>query len=81
MKAKVKRWLEEGIVDLFLGYKMVMGHPLPYIASARDDFDAVDELVDGPARYSAWKRWPRTSPPSIRTSKSACWPGIATSGP
>mgnify|MGYP000405697904 CR=1 FL=1 len=26
----VKQWLEDGIIDLFLGYKMVMGHPLPH---------------------------------------------------
>jgi len=54
MKARVKRWLEEGIVDLFLGYKMVMGHPLPY-SFTKADLDAVDEMVDGPARYSLEK--------------------------
>jgi formate dehydrogenase (coenzyme F420) beta subunit len=54
MKTKVKRWLEEGIVDLFLGYKMVMGHPLP-CSFTKDDIDAVDDLVDGPARYALEK--------------------------
>ena len=54
MKSKVKRWLEEGIVDLFLGYKMVMGHPLPYSFN-KANLDAVDDLIDGPARYSLEK--------------------------
>ena len=54
MKAKVKRWLEDGIVDLFLGYRMVMGHPLPHSFS-KEDLDAVDDLIDGPARYSLEK--------------------------
>lgn len=54
MITRVKRWLEEGVVDLFLGYRQVMGHPLPYCFS-KDDIDALDELVDGPARYSLEK--------------------------
>ena len=54
MKTSVKRWLEEGIVDLFLGYKMVMGHPLP-CSFSKADLDEVDEMVDGPARYSLEK--------------------------
>ncbi|MGD9308613.1 MAG: 4Fe-4S binding protein [Desulfosarcina sp.] len=54
MKSKVKRWLEAGIVDLFLGYKRVMGHPLPHCFS-KADLDEVDDLVDGPARYSLEK--------------------------
>ena len=54
MKKRVKRWLEEGVVDLFLGYRQVMGHPLPYCFD-KADLDALDDLVDGPARYSLEK--------------------------
>lgn len=54
MKAKVKRWLEEGVVDLFIGYKMMMGHPLPYCFS-KENIEEVDQLIVGPSRYSLEK--------------------------
>lgn len=54
MKTEVKRWLQEGLVDLFLGYKMVMGHPLPY-SFGPENLEELDDLVDGPARYSLEK--------------------------
>jgi ferredoxin len=54
MKAEVKRWLEDGIVDIFLGYKMVMNHPLPH-CFAKKNIAEVDDLIIGPARYSLEK--------------------------
>ena len=54
MNAKVKRWLEEGIVDLFLGYKMVMGHPLPH-CFVKEKKEEVDDLIIGSSRYSLEK--------------------------
>jgi ferredoxin len=50
MNAKVKRWLEEGHVDLFLGYKMVMGHPLPH-CFVKEKMEEVDDLIIGTSRY------------------------------
>ena len=54
MNAQVKRWLNDGMVDLFLGYKMVMGHPLPH-CFVKEKIDEVDDLVTGPARYALEK--------------------------
>ena len=54
MIKKIKQWLEDGIVDLFLGYKMVMGHPLPH-CFAKDKVEEVDDLIIGPSRYSLEK--------------------------
>ncbi len=50
MKDTVKKWLTEGSVDIFLGYKMVEGHPIPH-GFNRDSLDEIDEMVAGPARY------------------------------
>ena len=50
MKDQVKAWLEDGTVDVFLGYKVMDGHPLPHFFS-REKLDEVDGLVTGPARY------------------------------
>ncbi len=54
MQQQVKTWLEEGKVDIFLGYKMVQGHPLPFCFTKKD-LDSVDELIAGRARYSLEK--------------------------
>lgn len=50
MKTTVKAWLEEGKVDVFLGYKITEGHPLPHFFS-RNNLEEVEDLVTGPARY------------------------------
>ena len=50
MITKVKQWVEEGKVDIFLGYKMVEGHPLPHFFS-KDNLEEINEMVTGPARY------------------------------
>jgi ferredoxin len=50
----VKQWLEEGIVDLFLGYKMVMGHPLPH-CFVKEKIEEVDDLITGSSRYALEK--------------------------
>ena len=50
MKDEVRAWLEEGRIDIFLGYKMVEGHPLPHFFR-KDNLKEVDELITGPARY------------------------------
>jgi len=54
MKKKVKKWLEDGTVDVFLGYKMVHGHPLPHCFTL-EDVAEVDELIVSEARYSLEK--------------------------
>ncbi|MDD4649050.1 MAG: 4Fe-4S binding protein [Desulfoplanes sp.] len=54
MKDTVKKWLEEKQVDMFLGYKMVHGHALPYCFQA-DRLDEVDDLVVSRERYSLEK--------------------------
>ena len=46
----VKRWLEEGRIDIFLGYKVVEGHPLPH-GFVRERLEEIGELVDSPHRY------------------------------
>jgi formate dehydrogenase (coenzyme F420) beta subunit len=50
MKATVKSWLESGTIDIFLGYKMIDGHPLPH-GFVRQRLEELDELTDGPHRY------------------------------
>ena len=50
MKAEVKTWLQEGRVDIFLGYRMKAGHPLPH-GFVKDRLQEVDELISGDARY------------------------------
>jgi len=50
MQTKVKRWLEEGRVDVFIGYKAVQGHPLPFVFS-KDNPEEVEHLISGPVRY------------------------------
>ena len=54
MKDTIKRWLDEGIVDLFLGYKMVMSHCLPH-CFAKANIEEVDDLIIGPSRYALEK--------------------------
>jgi ferredoxin len=54
MIEEIKQWLEDGIIDLFLGYKMVMGHPLPHCFT-RDKIEEVDDLIIGSSRYSLEK--------------------------
>jgi len=50
MKNKVKLWLEDGTIDIFIGYKIVKGHPLPHCFT-QSNLDEIDELVVGPLRY------------------------------
>ena len=48
MSDEVRKWLEEGEVDIFIGYKPVDGHPLPHVF-ARDPLEELKELIVGPA--------------------------------
>ena len=50
MKDQVKKWLEEDIIDTFVGYRMVDGHPLPHFF-VKERIEEVDELTTGPTRY------------------------------
>jgi formate dehydrogenase subunit beta len=54
MQDTVKKWLEEGVVDVFLGYKSSYGHMLPH-CFVKEKMEEVDQLVSGPARYSLEK--------------------------
>ena len=47
---RVKEWLQQGVVDLFIAYRKIDGHALPYTFTMKD-VDEVDDLVVGPARY------------------------------
>ena len=50
MRNTVKEWLETGRVDIFIGYRLFKGHPLPH-GFTRENIDQVAELVEGTARY------------------------------
>jgi ferredoxin len=54
MQEQVRQWLEEGTVDVFLGYKMVKSHPLPHFFT-KDNLDETDDLIVSNARYSLEK--------------------------
>lgn len=54
MQQIVKNWLNQGVVDVFLGYKLNSGHPLPHCFS-KEKIEEVEALIDGPARYSLEK--------------------------
>lgn len=54
MRETITDWLTSGKIDLFLGYKKAAGHPLPH-AFTRDNLADLEDLVDGPARYSLEK--------------------------
>ncbi len=51
MQEQVKDWLDQDKMDLFLGYKMVNGHPLPHFFT-KDNMDEVDDLIDGLIRLA-----------------------------
>ncbi len=50
MKETVRAWLESEEIAVFLGYRMVEGHPIPY-AFHRERLEELEELVEGSARY------------------------------
>lgn len=54
LRDQVTAWLKEGKVDIFLGYKMVQGHPLPHCFTKENPNEA-SELIVGNARYSLEK--------------------------
>jgi len=54
MQEQVRELLEQDRVDIFLGYKMVQGHPLPHCFT-KENIDEIDELIVGNARYSLEK--------------------------
>lgn len=50
MKQTVRKWLEDGTVDVFIGYKTVDGHPLPH-CFCRENLGELEDMVAGTARY------------------------------
>ena len=54
MQEQVREWLEQGKVDIFLGYKKIQGHPLPHCFT-KDNLDEISELIVAEARYSLEK--------------------------
>ncbi len=50
----IKQLFEKETIDIFLGYKMVDGHPLPHCFS-KSHPEELDALVVGPARYALEK--------------------------
>jgi formate dehydrogenase subunit beta len=51
---KVKAWLEDGTIDIFLGYKETNHHPLPHCFT-QERIEEVEDLVLSPVRYSLEK--------------------------
>ena len=66
MRHTVKKWLDEGVVDVFLGYRSFYGHMLPH-CFVKEKPEELDQLASGPARYSLEK---------IATHMAAQDPGI-----
>jgi len=66
MQKQVKEWLQDGIVEIFIGYKSFYGHPLPH-GFVKERLEEVDDLIDGPARYPLVK---------IAADIAAATPGI-----
>ena len=50
MQNQVREWLESGHIDMFIGYRLFKGTPLPH-GFTKEKIDEVDELVEGTARY------------------------------
>ena len=50
----VRNWLETGIVDIFLGYREVDGHPVPH-GFTGEHLEEIDNLVISDNRYSLEK--------------------------
>ncbi|SMC18874.1 4Fe-4S dicluster domain-containing protein [Desulfacinum hydrothermale DSM 13146] len=50
MKDIVRTWLESGRIDLFLGYRLVDGHPIPHCFS-KERLEEVEQLTESLARY------------------------------
>jgi hypothetical protein len=50
MREKVREWLESGRVDVFIGYRLFKGYPLPH-GFTKENIDEVDTLVEGAGRY------------------------------
>jgi formate dehydrogenase (coenzyme F420) beta subunit len=50
VRKRVREWLEQDVVGLFLGYRMLCGHPLPH-AFSKQKIEEVQGLVTGPVRY------------------------------
>jgi formate dehydrogenase subunit beta len=75
---KVKAWLEDGTIDIFLGYKETDHHPLPHCFT-KERIEEVEDLVLSPVRYSLEKIATHMAAvePDI---KIGCWPVTATTG-
>ncbi len=50
MRDEVRKWLETGKVDVFIGYIMFEGHPLPHVFT-KEHMEDVEKLIDGSVRY------------------------------
>lgn len=50
MQELVREWLESGEVDVFIGYRMFKGHPLPYVFT-KEKLEDLEGLIESPARY------------------------------
>ncbi|ROQ90207.1 4Fe-4S binding protein [Desulfosoma caldarium] len=50
MRETIRQWLEDGLVDLFVGYKAVDGLAIPWVFSKKA-LDDLDDFREGPYRY------------------------------
>lgn len=50
MKSRIRAWLEDGRVDVFLGYKTIDGHPLPFVFT-KENVAELSELAVSLSRY------------------------------
>ena len=50
MKKAVKAWLETGRVDIFIGFRMLEGHPMPDFL-VNDKKPEVEVFINGDSPY------------------------------
>lgn len=54
IKQSVKQWLENGDVDIFLGYRDIAGHPVPH-GYTLENISEVESMISSGSRYSLEK--------------------------
>jgi len=60
VKEQVRKWLEDGEIDIFIGYREFEGHPIPYFFT-RENMEELDSFVESGLRYPLEKLATRLS--------------------
>lgn len=50
MHDTIRKWLEDGVVDVFIAYRAVDGHAIPWVFR-KSALDELDDFREGPFRY------------------------------